>query len=78
MPVDFAGAAVAVPASTRAGAKRAGASSSGIGFEDVSVAYNGVVVLDSLTLAVNPGEIVALIGPSGSGTSTVWNRRDSA
>ena len=56
---------------TPAAHARAGAeASSGIRFEDVSVAYNDVVVLDSLTLGVKPGEIVALIGPSGSGKTT--------
>jgi 2-aminoethylphosphonate transport system ATP-binding protein len=46
------------------------ASAKRIRFENVSVAYNGLVVLDSLNLTVNPGEIVALIGPSGSGKTT--------
>ncbi|MDQ0473367.1 ABC transporter ATP-binding protein [Labrys wisconsinensis] len=42
----------------------------GIRFDKVSVAYRGLTVLDTLTLAIEPGEFVALIGPSGSGKTT--------
>jgi 2-aminoethylphosphonate transport system ATP-binding protein len=43
---------------------------SGIRFDRVSVAYDGTTVLDSLDLTVEPGEVMALLGPSGSGTTT--------
>ena len=69
IPANLVGAGSAVPASTANSADPADRSS-GIGFEDVSVAYGDVVVLDSLRLTVPPGEIVALIGPSGSGKTT--------
>ena len=70
MRAELAEAAQAAPAPARADAARVDRSSSGIRFEDVTVAYNDVVVLEALTLTVNPGEIVALIGPSGSGKTT--------
>jgi ATP-binding cassette, subfamily B, bacterial len=45
-----------------------------IRFEDVTFRYPGrpeVAALDEVTLAVEPGETVALVGPSGAGKTTV-------
>ncbi|QNP75402.1 ABC transporter ATP-binding protein [Streptomyces roseirectus] len=41
-----------------------------IRFDSVSVAYDGNTVLDALDLAVGPGEVMALLGPSVSGKTT--------
>ncbi|HEX7389843.1 MAG TPA: ATP-binding cassette domain-containing protein, partial [Acidiphilium sp.] len=59
-----AGAAGAFPAASRP------TGGSGITFDDVCVAYGKHVAIESLNLTVEPGEIMALIGPSGSAKTT--------
>lgn len=39
--------------------------------DDVRLSYTGAPVVDGLSLAVQPGEILVLTGPSGCGKSTV-------
>jgi ABC-type multidrug transport system fused ATPase/permease subunit len=43
-------------------------------FEHVSFGYNSIsAVLDDINIEAKPGEIIALLGPTGSGKSTVVN-----
>lgn len=40
-------------------------------FRDVSFAYDGETVLNNISLSASHGEIIALVGPSGGGKSTL-------
>jgi subfamily B ATP-binding cassette protein MsbA len=42
-----------------------------VAFDHVTFAYEEKPVLRDFTLAVSPGEVIALVGPSGAGKSTV-------
>src|SRR5689334_21261764 len=44
---------------------------SALGFTDVDVRLGGRTVLDRFSLTLTPGEIVCLLGESGSGKSTI-------
>ncbi|MCY4452674.1 MAG: ABC transporter ATP-binding protein [Immundisolibacterales bacterium] len=44
---------------------------SGLAFEGVSHRYGSLLAVDSVELAVRPGETVCLLGPSGCGKSTL-------
>jgi len=43
----------------------------GIRFEDVSFAYNGIEVLRDIDFEIPPGRTVAIVGPTGSGKTTL-------
>lgn len=46
---------------------------SNITFENVSFKYDKEAILEDINLTINKGEIVALVGPSGGGKSTLVN-----
>ncbi len=43
----------------------------GISFEKVSFAYDGALVLNDVNLEVRAGEMIAVVGPSGAGKTTM-------
>jgi zinc transport system ATP-binding protein len=42
-----------------------------VSLRNVSFAYDGVLVLEGVTLAVPPGDFVAVVGPNGGGKTTL-------
>jgi ABC-type branched-subunit amino acid transport system ATPase component len=41
--------------------------------QDLSIAFGGLMALDGVSLHVHRGEILGLIGPNGSGKTTIFN-----
>ena len=48
-----------------------GASIDGISFSDVTHGFDETAVLDAVSITVEPGETLAIIGPSGAGKTTM-------
>ena len=44
--------------------------------EGMTKAFGGLVAVSNMSLAVSPGEVLGLIGPNGSGKTTVFNLID--
>ncbi len=44
-----------------------------VDFENISFRYDNELVLDDFSLTVKPGEIVAFVGSSGAGKSTIFH-----
>ncbi|MEG0640476.1 MAG: ABC transporter ATP-binding protein [Clostridia bacterium] len=44
-----------------------------LALENITMQFGGVVAVDSLSMHVDTGEIVALIGPNGAGKTTAFN-----
>ncbi len=61
-----------VPIESAGGALEAGTPREAIRFEDVWFEYEpGEQVLEAIDLAVRPGEVLAIVGPSGAGKTTL-------
>uniref|UniRef100_UPI002B26DC75 ATP-binding cassette domain-containing protein n=1 Tax=Nocardioides sp. TaxID=35761 RepID=UPI002B26DC75 len=41
--------------------------------EDLHLSIGGARIIDGVTLAVAPGEMLAVIGPNGAGKTTLFN-----
>ncbi|MFK8182832.1 MAG: ABC transporter ATP-binding protein [Phormidesmis sp.] len=44
-----------------------------VNYQNVSFGYGDAMILNALDLKVQPGEVVALVGPSGAGKTTIVN-----
>ena len=44
-----------------------------VSLTDVSISFEKRMILDKVSLQINPGEILGLLGPNGAGKSTIFN-----
>ncbi len=44
-----------------------------VSLKDISISFEKRMILDKVSLQINPGEILGLLGPNGAGKSTIFN-----
>ena len=44
-----------------------------LNIHNVSLSIKGRLIVDDVTITVNPGEVVGLMGPNGAGKTTTFN-----
>ena len=44
-----------------------------INIDNIKKSYDDIVMLDNINIEVNEGEFVSILGPTGSGKSTIFN-----
>src|SRR5215475_12084460 len=65
--------ASAAPIATSNNTADRGGGMAELAVEHLSLRFGGLVVLDDVSFAVEPGELFALIGPNGAGKTSVLN-----